>query len=243
MLGARQGGSPHPAHTHTPYIHSTNPLALGFVPWTPPYRSQRVRRPAGLGLLPWRVSPQRTCPSPRPTMRFSGSIFGFPRCKSWLSTLKCFNLLHPPRRALREAGRRPRLRTIKRLRAGGPVGAERGLREGWEGQRAQPPNDGVSGPPPHAHANPHRILAHASEEQPLAPLATPPPVLRVRARPERPMEPGPVSSRKFRASGFPRWLSPPPAATQRDPLRPQLAPLCPPRPGCELPRARTSWPS
>lgn len=73
-------------HTHTPYSHSTNPLALGFVPWTPPYRSQRVRRPAGLGLLPWRVSPQRTCPSPRPTMRFSGSIFGFPHL--WVSSVQ-----------------------------------------------------------------------------------------------------------------------------------------------------------
>lgn len=61
------------------------------------------------------------------TVHFPGPIPRFPGRNPFLSTFKCFNLLHPPRRALREAGRMPRLRAIKQFTA---RGAE--LASGWE---------------------------------------------------------------------------------------------------------------
>lgn len=131
--------------TRPPRIHSTNPRPWDSNPGSPSgaapsHRSQRARSPETCVSLQralacsdtershrGAVSEGLSLPTPPPpTLCFPGRILGFPQCKSWLSTLKCFNLLHPPRRALREARRRPGLRTIKQLPAGvAPVGAGR----------------------------------------------------------------------------------------------------------------------
>lgn len=105
-------------------------------------RGPAVRRPVSALSGPWlahlqsggsegTISEDLSLPTPPPpALCFPGWILGFPQCKSWLSTLKCFNLLHPPRRALREAGRRPRLRTIKQFTASGaPMGPGRPVGE------------------------------------------------------------------------------------------------------------------
>lgn len=186
---------------------------------------------------PWLAQPQsrategpsqRACHSPlspTPALCFPGWILGFPQCKSWLSTLKCFNLLHPPRRALREAGRRPGLRTIKQLPAGGaPVGAGRPV-----GEMGGPFTRGCREVSLHNHRMKAFGLHLTLMPSPLFPWlllsadsiwhpwATPLPALRVRARPESPVGPGhpssafglesnPVSSlRSFEPPGCPGW--------------------------------------
>lgn len=121
-----RGAAPYPVFIQQ--THRPSDLSPGSRHGAPALPELRSPESASVGLcLPCGATTEGAlsehlplCPPPS---CFPERILGFPQCKSWLSTLKCFNLLHPPTRALKEAGRRPRLRTIKELTAGGaPVG-------------------------------------------------------------------------------------------------------------------------
>lgn len=111
----------------------------------------------------------------------------------FLSTFKCFNLLHPPRRALGEAKRRPRLRAIKQLAARGgraaPGGSTAcgGSRGAFVAGRRGPPGEPTSSLllgelRLTALPAPWLILAYPPSEQHQAPGASLLPVLQVRNR-------------------------------------------------------------
>lgn len=107
----------------------------------------------------WGRRGQGACHSPRPAVRHASSWADpqVPRRNPFLSTFECFNLLHPPRRALGEAGRPPRLRAIKQLTVRGAEPAA----SGWE-QRGLPEREGgrPQSPPPVPRSN--RPVRHFS---------------------------------------------------------------------------------
>ena len=142
-------------------IHWTNPPALGLEPqlqkWgSPTCRGQKDLESGDSSLPPvgvaphlwdgatWRGALSEGLASSPPSHQFPGLIPRLPSRNPFLSTLKCFNLLHPLQRAPREAGRTPWLRAIKQLTAGGAERAQGGSREAAREIGGAPPQGGLS---------------------------------------------------------------------------------------------------